>query len=49
MSKNAQVYGQTRRTRNMKSPVLPGLRLRHHVAGRNTDWDWKLEFVWTTV
>ena len=40
-----ELYGRTGETRNRKSPRLPGIRL-HHLAGRQTVNDWRLECFW---
>ena len=40
-----ELYGFTGATRDRKSPGLPGIRL-HHLAGRQTDGDWRLECFW---
>ena len=40
-----ELYGNTGRTRDRKSPRLPGIRL-HHLAGRQTEGDWRLECFW---
>ena len=41
-----EVYGDTGKTMDRKSPGLPGMRL-HHLAGRETFRDWRLECFWT--
>ena len=40
-----ELYGNTERTRDRKSPGLPGMRL-HHLAGRQTGGGWRLECFW---
>ena len=40
-----ELYGNTGMTRDRKSPRLPGIRL-HHLAGRQTREDWRLECFW---
>ena len=40
-----ELYGYTRETRDRKSPGLPGIRL-HHLAGRQTKDDYRLECFW---
>ena len=42
-----ELYGSTRETRDRKSPRLPGIRL-HHLAGRQTGGDYRLECFWAT-
>ena len=40
-----ELYGRTGKTRDRKSPGMEGLRL-HHLAGRETRGDYRLECFW---